>query len=139
MRKITLLILLMLVIISTSVNAKQLKEENDMLAAADVNEGQRGMSTCLACHTLKKGEPNKVGPNLFGIVGAKKGRKKNYDYSPAYKEKAKEKGHGVWTVDELSEWLRDPADYAPGTKMSFPGILDPQDRMDVIAYLMTLK
>lgn len=131
------LLLSIIFMTSSSAFAKKLKadEENNMLAAARVSEGQKISSICLACHSFKKNGPNNVGPNLFGIVGAKQGRKKNYDYSPAFKKMKR----GTWTVDQLSEWLRDPEYSVPGTKMSFFGILDPQDRMDVIAYLMTLK
>lgn len=132
-----LLLVFAILITSSSAFAKKLKmkEVNNMLAAASINEGKQIALICIACHSLKKDGPNKIGPNLFGIVGAKKGRKKNYDYSPAFKKMKQ----GTWTVDELSEWLKDPEEFVPGNKMSFLGILDPQDRMDVIAYLMTLK
>lgn len=108
---------------------------NDMLAAADVKVGLEISKTCNACHTFNKGEADKTGPNLFGIYGAKHAHKKDFVFSDALL-KMKDK---TWTVDELYLWLRDPAAYAPGTKMSFSGLLDPQDRLDLIAYLMTLK
>lgn len=110
-------------------------EINDMFKAANFSNGKRLFSYCIVCHAIKSNESNGRGPNLFGIVGAKQARKKNFNYSFAL-QKRKDK---IWTVDELYLWLRDPQAYAPGTKMIFGGLADPQDRMDIIAYLMTLK
>lgn len=112
-------------------------QTNDMLKAADVKAGASWAKECTTCHHFEKdayGE-GKVGPNLFGIVGARIARDKNYDYSLGLLKHADKH----WTIDELDAWLNDPSTYAPGTKMTFAGMLDPQDRMDLIAYLMTLK
>jgi len=109
---------------------------NDLLSAADPAMGALTFKGCAACHSNVKDEPKKmVGPSLFGIVGAPIASREGYAYSEAL---LLHKG-GIWTTDELYDWLRDPADYAPGTTMSFDGLLDPQDRMDLIAYLITLK
>lgn len=110
-------------------------EKNDMLDAADVKNGEAISMSCTVCHTFNKGGPNKTGPNLFGIFGAKHAHLKEYAYSDALLRMKDQ----TWTVDELYKWLRDPSVYAPGTKMTFSGLLDPQDRMDLIAYLMTLR
>lgn len=110
--------------------------ENDMLKVADAKQGQEISHVCVACHSFKAaGEPGKVGPILFGVVGAPIAGRSDFDYSPALRSL---KGR-TWTTDELYEWLRNPAGYAPGTRMMFNGLLDPQDRMDLIAYLMTLR
>jgi cytochrome c len=108
---------------------------NDLLRAADAREGAKIAKACMACHSFGAGEPRKVGPNLFGIVGAQVARQKDFPYSEALLRLRDR----IWTTDDLYEWLRDPAAYAPGTTMSFGGLLDPQDRMDLIAYLMTVR
>jgi cytochrome c len=110
-------------------------EKNDMLDAADIKNGEAISMSCTVCHTFNEGGPNKTGPNLFGIFGAKHAHLKGYAYSDALLRMKDQ----TWTVDELYKWLRDPSAYAPGTKMSFSGLLDPQDRLDLIAYLMTLR
>ena len=97
--------------------------------------GQQLAKSCGACHSFHEGEARKVGPNLFGIVGARIASRSDFPYSEAMLALRDR----IWTTDELYEWLRDPSDYAPGTKMSYGGLADPQDRMDLIAYLMTLK
>ena len=114
-----------------------------MLNAADPDNGKALFIGCSACHNTAKGQPSKgvsmnrffIGPSLEGIVGRKIASRKDYKYSEALL-KHKDK---VWTTAELSKWIKSPARYAPGTKMNFSGLLDPQDRMDMIAYLMTLK
>jgi cytochrome c len=110
-------------------------ERNDMLAAASVFNGHALSHECAICHTFDKGGPDKVGPNLFGIVGAHMARDPRYSYSFVLRT-MKDR---IWTVDALDQWLKQPAAYVPGTVMSYGGMLDPQDRMDLIAYLMTLK
>ena len=111
------------------------QETNDMLAAASVNNGHELSLFCGSCHTFDKGGPNTVGPNLYGIVGAKTASNPTYHYSMAL-QKLKNR---TWTVDNLDTWLKTPGAYAPGTTMAFGGMLDPQDRDDLIAYLQTLK
>jgi cytochrome c len=88
---------------------------------------------CIACHSFGEGEPAKVGPNLYGVVGGPHGHMQGYDYSAAIKGK-----QGPWTYDELNEWLTSPRTYAPGTKMAFAGISNEKERANVIDYLHTL-
>lgn len=103
-----------------------------MFADADVAKGQAVFAQqCSACHTITKGGADGVGPNLYGIVGAKSFSHPGFTYSDAVKGKA----GTVWTADLLSTWLEDPAAYAPGTAMSYAGLKNPQTRADVIAYL----
>lgn len=120
---------------ATTAQSQQAEETNDMLAAASILNGHAISHECAVCHTFDKGGPNKVGPNLFGIVGAMPAHRTGYIYSNAL-QKIKDR---TWTVDALDQWLKQPAAYAPGTTMSFGGLLDPQDRMDLIAYLVTLR
>lgn len=104
-----------------------------LLASANIEHGQDVAKKCLQCHTLEKGDANKVGPNLWGIVGNKVAHLESYAYSSAFK------GHGgTWTYGELNDYLYHPQKHIPGTKMAFAGIKKTQDRADLIAYLRTL-
>jgi cytochrome c len=92
------------------------------------------MDNCGVCHTAEKGAPNKIGPNLFGVVGRKSATAPGYMYSPAMMKAAL-----TWDVPTLQVYLMGPQKKVPGTKMGFPGFSDPMDEADVIAYLVTLK
>jgi cytochrome c len=105
-----------------------------LLAQANVDAGKAATKPCLACHTFDKGGPNKVGPNLFGVVGEPIGQGKGFAFSDVLKSKG-----GNWTPETLNEWLYKPSAFAKGTKMSFAGITKPQERANVIAYLESLK
>jgi len=106
----------------------------DLLKAADPAAGAKIAAKCKACHDFSKGGPNKVGPNLWDIVGAKQAHLDNFTYSDAVKKLGKQ-----WTYEELDKFLTTPKDYAPGTKMAFPGLKKPEERAAVIAYLRTLS
>ncbi len=110
-----------------------------LLASASIEAGKAHTAVCRTCHTFDKGGPNKIGPNLYGIVGSKiaEGRG-GFAFSDALKSKAKEVG-GVWTVDNLNAWLADPQHFASGTKMTFAGDSKAKDRADIIAYLNSLS
>lgn len=102
------------------------------LAKANAKEGDTiAHQICAACHTLNKGGPTAVGPNLYGIVGNVHDHEPGFHYSPALE---KFKGQ-PWTFAQLSKWLDNPQAYAPGTLMAYPGVKDEQQRADVIAYL----
>lgn len=105
-----------------------------LLASADAQAGAKIARKCSACHTLDKGGPNRVGPNLWNIVNRPMGSHEGYSYSSAM---SGEKGD--WTYEKLYHFLKSPRDYVPGTKMTFAGIQDPKDRADLIAYLRTLS
>jgi cytochrome c len=103
-----------------------------MFASADVAKGEALVQQqCSACHTLNKGAAAGVGPNLYGVVGAKMFSQAGFNYSAAVKAKAS----GSWNADNLSDWLKDPQAFAAGTMMSYPGVKNDQTRADVIAYL----
>jgi cytochrome c len=107
-----------------------------LLAGADAKKGEAVARSagCVACHTFAEGGKAGVGPNLYGVLGAPHGHMAGFAYSEALKAKA-----GPWTYDDLNAWLKKPAAYAPGTKMSFAGLPDPVKRADVIAYLRSLS
>eukprot|EP01059_Diplonema_ambulator_P019453 TRINITY_DN32708_c0_g1_i1.p2 TRINITY_DN32708_c0_g1~~TRINITY_DN32708_c0_g1_i1.p2 ORF type:complete len:109 (+),score=13.36 TRINITY_DN32708_c0_g1_i1:27-353(+) len=85
------------------------------------------------CHTFGKGEPNGIGPNLYGIIGRVSGRVPGYAYS-----RANASAKVLWSQDELDIYLTNPSKYMPGTRMAFAGIRRDKDRADIIAYLETL-
>lgn len=100
------------------------------LAQADVAKGQSVFNKCTACHTIDKGAANGLGPNLWGVLGMPIGKGHGFTFSPALADKG-----GTWTWTTLSDWLTSPKGFAPGTKMTFAGISNPQDRANVIAFL----
>jgi cytochrome c len=107
----------------------------DLLKAADPAAGAKVAAKCKACHGFDKGGPNKVGPNLWDIVGAKQAHLGDaFKYSDALKGLG-----GEWTYDALDKFLTSPKEYVPGTKMVFPGLKKPEDRAAVIAYLRSLS
>jgi cytochrome c len=106
----------------------------DLLKTADVNAGQTAAKKCMACHTFDKGGANKVGPNLYGIVGNKHAHKDDFNYSDAMKNSS-----GQWTYEALDQFLTSPKQAVPGTKMTFAGVKKPDERANIIAYLRTLS
>ncbi len=100
------------------------------LASADPKAGEADVALCKVCHTFNKGGSTLVGPNLYGVVGRKIASEDGFNYTPGLKAH-----EGDWTFDKLDAWLTNPAAFAPGTMMAFPGIPDTKKRADVIAYL----
>jgi len=100
------------------------------LAKADAAKGQQVFNKCTACHNAAPGGANQLGPNLHGIMGAAIAAKPGFAYSPALKEKG-----GTWTWDAMSEWLKNPKAFAPGTKMTFAGLGTPEDRANLMVWL----
>lgn len=98
----------------------------------DVEHGHIVFARCQVCHTVTEGGPDLIGPNLWGVFGRKVASKAGYSYSDAIKAKS-----WTWDAQHIDSWITDPRQIAPGTKMSFVGLADPKDRIDVIAYLKT--
>jgi cytochrome c len=103
-----------------------------LLASADPKKGETSAKKCQACHTFGKGEPNRVGPNLYGVVGRDRASEPGFNYSAAMKSKG-----GKWTIDELNKFLTNPRGYIPGTNMTFAGLTRGSERADVISFLNT--
>jgi cytochrome c len=100
-------------------------------AAADFKRGQLLSLACAACHSFGAGEKTIIGPNLHGVFGRPAGAVEGFDYSPGLKSSGL-----VWTPRALDAWLADPASFVAGTKMTFTGYRSPEDRRDLIAYLL---
>jgi cytochrome c len=103
-----------------------------LIAAADVAKGEKLSKACAACHSFESGGPNKVGPNLYGVLGGNKAHMATFEYSAGMKEKG-----GKWDYDAMNHFLYKPKDYIKGTKMNFAGLKKPEDRAAIIAWLRT--
>lgn len=110
----------------------------ELMQTADPEAGQSAFRPCQACHTAEEGGANRVGPNLWGIVGRPVASHEGFSYSAAMREFS-EDGSTEWDYDHLSEFLKAPRSYIPGTTMAFAGIRNPKQEADLIAYLRTLS
>jgi cytochrome c len=101
-----------------------------LLASASTEKGENSAKKCQACHTFNKGEPNRVGPNLYGVVGRDRASTPGFNYSAAMKAKG-----GKWTIEELNAFLANPRGSIPGTSMTFQGLPRGSERADIIVFL----
>ena len=97
---------------------------------ADLTNGKSKFGLCRSCHTIVPGGANMTGPNLHGVFGRKAGAVADYKYSDAVKNAG-----FVWDAEHLDKWLAEPRTFLPGTKMSFAGLKEAKDRVDLIAYM----
>jgi cytochrome c len=98
-----------------------------LLASASI---EKGATAAKKCHTFERGEPNRVGPNLWNVVGRARASEAKFNYSAAMKAKG-----GAWTIDDLDHFLTNPKSFVPGTAMAFAGLPRGSERADVIAFL----
>ena len=103
-------------------------------ASGDAKAGADVFKRCAICHTDTKGGPNKIGPNLFGVIGRKAGTYAGFNYSAAMKNS------GItWTDDKIEAYVQHPQQVVPGNKMPFGGLSSAKQADDLAAYLDTLK
>jgi cytochrome c len=98
----------------------------------DPAHGKAVFNQCRSCHSDEQGGPNMVGPNLWGVFGRKAGSVEGFNYSDGLKASGI-----IWDAAELDKWTTNPHAVVADTRMSFVGLHDPKDRLDVIAYLKT--
>lgn len=103
-----------------------------VIPAADQAHGQQIAQRCTQCHDWAKGGPNRIGPNLYGIINRPRGTHEGFNYSAAMKNKG-----GTWTYEDLFHYLKSPGTFIPGNKMAFAGLPKAQDRIDLIAFIRT--
>ena len=101
------------------------------LQTADASRGERSFSKCAGCHTINQGGANGTGPNLYGVMGEAVGTGHGgFNFSDALRNKG-----GTWDWETMSAWLANPRTFAPGTRMGFGGISNPQERADLLLYM----
>ena len=101
-----------------------------LMSMGDVASGEKIFKKCAACHSIKKGGKNNIGPALYNVVGRKVGAISDYKYSKAFLNYDK-----TWTFEELNGYLLKPSKWIKGTKMAFAGLRKEKDRASVIKYL----
>jgi cytochrome c len=106
-----------------------------LLASADAAAGEALFKKCAACHTPESGGANKVGPNLWGIVGRPIAAHAGFGYSAALKEYA---SNGAWDYEKLSAFIAAPKATVKGTAMGYAGLKKADERANLIAYLRSL-
>ncbi len=105
-----------------------------LIGAADMAAGKKLLKRCTSCHDMAQGGPNKIGPNLWDVVGASIASHEGFSYSSGLSAVG-----GEWSYEALDAFLTKPKNFAPGTKMTFAGLKKPGDRANVIGFLRMLS
>ncbi len=108
-----------------------------LLAAADPTAGQAAARKCQACHDFSEANTNKTGPGLYDVVERVLGDHPGFAYSDAMM--THHAAGDTWTYENLDHFLLSPKGFMPGTKMTFAGVKNDQERADIIAFLATLS
>ena len=116
--------------VETSEKVIEVVDIKALLAMGDLAHGEKVFKKCSACHMIAADGKNKIGPNLWGVIGRTAGAVDNYNYSKAMKAYAK-----VWSFEEMNSYLIKPQAYIKGTKMAFAGLRKEKDRASVILYM----
>jgi len=118
---------------SGTTSAQQTFDIPVLLASGDAEAGKKVANKCTSCHSFEKGGPNRVGPNLYGIIGAKVAHADGFKYSEAIANHG-----GNWGYEELFQYIHNPKKYIPGNRMAFVGVKDEKELANLIAYLRSL-
>jgi cytochrome c len=105
-----------------------------LMASADATAGANVFKKCQSCHSIEKGGPNKVGPDLWDLVNRPIATHGGFSYSAALKEFSNG-GQETWTFDHLNHFLAAPRAYVKGTAMGFAGLKNDQERANLLAYI----
>lgn len=103
-----------------------------LLASASADKGKSDVKKCQTCHSFEKGGGNKIGPELYGVVGRPKGSHEGFAYSGGMKGMG-----GTWTYEDINAFITNPKAYVKGTIMAFAGVPSPKERAEILAYLQT--
>jgi len=101
-----------------------------LLAMGDITHGEKQFKKCKACHSIKQGGGNKIGPKLWNVMFRPVGAITDYKYSKSLSSYGKE-----WNWEEMNGFLIKPATWIKGNKMGFAGLKSEKDRASVILYL----
>ena len=105
-----------------------------LISADQVAQGQKLSKACAACHSFDQGGPNRVGPNLWGVIGRDIASHEGFSYSEDMQAQ-----EGAWDYEKLNHFMYKPKDWVKGTKMNFIGLKKPEERAAVISWLRTLS
>ena len=113
-----------------SSNTDQLVDIKALLAMGNLDDAKKVWKKCSACHSIKKGGKNKIGPALYNVLGRNVAALDNYKYSKALVAYGK-----AWTFEEMNGFLKKPQAYIKGTKMAFAGLKKEKDRASIILFM----
>ena len=114
----------------TQASAESSLDISALLAMGEVAHGEKVYKKCKACHSIKQGGGNKIGPALWNVIFRPVGAITDYKYSKALSSYGKE-----WTWEEMNGFLIKPSTWIKGNKMGFAGLKNEKDRASVILYL----
>ena len=102
----------------------------NLISLGNLEHGEKVFKKCTACHMIAVDGKNKIGPNLWGVIGRKAASISDYKYSEAMIAYGKK-----WSFEEMNSYLIKPQAYIKGTKMAFAGLRKEKDRASVIIYM----
>jgi len=111
-------------------STEQLVDIAALLARGNLDDAKKVWKKCTACHSIKKGGKNKIGPALYNVLGRNVAALDNYKYSKALAAYGK-----TWTFEEMNEFLKKPQAYIKGTKMAFAGLKKEKDRASILLFM----
>jgi len=116
--------------LAVQTNAESSIDISALLAMGDIAHGEKQFKKCKACHSIKQGGGNKIGPKLWNVMFRPVGAITDYKYSKSLSSYGKE-----WSWEEMNGFLIKPATWIKGNKMGFAGLKSEKDRASVILYL----